>query len=200
MCRFTNSDGCIELRREGILLLRSVVRKFQLHSATAAWCDSASGLAAADRLDCARIAATGVLLEQLLEDTAEQWLVAGSWLATANWFHNCTTTIDWSDFATTGWFANGSNVTAGSRITAAVLIEQLLEQATKLGTWVAAWIHHFATTHRLCNFIATAGLTNGSRIATTVTQTIKQAESGICRVASDNTDGQQRRDDHTTHR
>jgi hypothetical protein len=145
-----------------------------------------------------------VLVEHLLEETPKQRAAAGSRfadrLATASRFNHRGAAVDRSNAASR--LANRSRITA-----VIVLVEQLLKETAELGAGAAAGVNHFAaanrfgnfaTANRLDDFATASGLT--SRIATTITQTIKQAEASFRRAAGEHECSQQGGGDNTTHR
>lgn len=167
----------------------------QLGAAAAAWLDN---FAAANGLSAAVVAV--VLVHQLLQHATEEWLAgsctwvaARSWFATACWFNNFATASWFDNFAAANWFAAA----------VALAAEDLLEQTAELGAWAAARINNFTSTGGLNNFAATNrfnGFAASGSIAPTMTQTIKQAEAGLCRAAGEDEQSQQCRGNHATHR
>ena len=149
----------------------------------------------------------GIDLVHFRDETLRKGSVATSaaWLATASWLARSFATTSWlaGCFATAGWLA----------AIAAMLVEQAMKEALLLGStssvtsacWLAtaSWLaRSFATASRLARgFAATCRLYVTTRVATLVTQFVKQAKrASVGGARSNHCDCHQSRNDYTTHR
>ncbi|MEM6470057.1 MAG: hypothetical protein AAF802_10920 [Planctomycetota bacterium] len=171
--------------------------------------------ASARRLSSASAVASTLAAEKLTKQTeglrTARAVAARCWshFASASGYHcDFATASRLNDFATASWLACGS---ASFVAASASLAEELREQSATRSTSAVASRDDFATTGGChCDFAATSGLDDfaaasrldgTTRIATALTELVKQTERTRVRCsACDHSNGQQGRNDYTTHR
>ncbi|WP_197231428.1 hypothetical protein [Novipirellula artificiosorum] len=141
-------------------------------------------------------------LEQLAEEAfdfvAARRTVTANGFATAGGLDHFATTGGFDDFATASWLR------CTACVACIVTMEQFAQQST-FRSREAAVAARLGTTSgfeaRCWSFAATGGLDVTTRIASAITQFVKQAKrAGVDRAASDESDSEQSRNEYTTHR